>query len=204
MNINLNSDFFGNIFVFAFTTILLNNIFFSFAFGGSSLLLISGGTQEKKYTLGFCASVIWLMTFASFLTFFTDRILQDFAAIAPYLRIPIYTVILGLCYILTLVLLSGIMSSRFDNIKKYIHTAAFNSAVFGCILTAADARLAERSDLLSYIFYGLFTGLGFALALIINSAVSKLTNADHMPKSFKGYPATLIFLGFMGMAFYGI
>jgi electron transport complex protein RnfA len=183
--------------------VFLNNIFFSTALGGSTLLIISGGAQGKKYTLGFCASVIWLMTFAAFLTFFTDRILNDYAEIKPYLRIPVYTVILGLCYIMTLVLLSGLMSERFDSIKKYIHTAAFNSAVYGCMLSAGDIKLAERSNLLSYLLYGIFTGVAFTLAVIMTAAVSKLTSGDHMPKSFKGYPALLIFLGFMGMAFYG-
>jgi electron transport complex protein RnfA len=203
--VNINFDIpFGQVFTFAFSVVFLNNTFFAGAFGGSTLLIISGGTQGKKYTLGFCASVVWLMTAASALTYAADIILDDYSAVAVYLRVPIYTVILGLCYILTLVILSGIMSSRFESIKKYIHTAAFNTAIFGCILTAGGVKLFERTDLLSYVLYGFFTGIAFALAVIINAAVTKLTSGDHMPKSFKGYPATLIFLGFMGMAFYGI
>jgi electron transport complex protein RnfA len=191
---------------FAFTVIFLNNIFFSGIFGGSSLLIISGGNTKKRYIGGFCLSITWMMTASTVLTNYTDMILAE-TGIADYLRIPVYAAVLGGIYIFTLVVLSGIMSARFDNIKKYIHTAAFNSAVFGCMLTAGNIGNITngiKASFLSYLLFGILSGLGFSLAVVIHAAVSKLFHGEHMPASFKGYPASLIFLGFMGMAFYGI
>jgi electron transport complex protein RnfA len=188
---------------FAFTAILLNNIFFSGVYGASSLLIISGSTAKKRYIIGFCLSITWLMTASALLTYYTDMIL-DIIPYGNYLKIPVYAAVLGVIYILTLVILSGIMSAHFSEIKKYIHTAAFNSAVFGSMLTASQMSIENEQSLLTYILYGLFSGLGFSLAVIIHSAVSKILHSDTMPKSFKGYPASLIFLGFMGMAFFGI
>jgi electron transport complex protein RnfA len=201
---------------FAFAAVFLNNIFFSGVFGGSTLILISnsktaskskgksdGNRGSKKYTLGFCIALTALLTVCSALTYFTDGILADFA-VGRYLRIPVYTALVGLVYIFSLVILSSIMSAKFDTVKKYIHTAAFNSAVFGCLLTAFSTELAGQSNLLSYALYGLCAGFGFSLAAVIAETVSKLLYSEHMPHSFRGYPAMLIFLGFMGMAFYSL
>ncbi|MDR0987449.1 MAG: hypothetical protein LBL98_07155 [Ruminococcus sp.] len=191
---------------FAFTVIFVNNIFFHGIFGGSSLLIISGGNTKKRYIGGFCLSITWMMTASTVLTYYTDMILSV-TGLSEYLRIPVYAAVLGGIYILTLVILSGIMSARFDNIKKYIHTAAFNSAVFGCMLTAASIGNITNGieiSFFTYLLYGILSGIGFSLAVCIHAAVSKLFHGEHMPASFKGYPASLIFLGFMGMAFYGI
>jgi electron transport complex protein RnfA len=200
MNVNFDIK---SVMAFAFTVIFLNNIFFSGVFGGSSLLIISGGSQKRRYIAGFCLSITWIITVSTVLTYYTDMILAV-TTIEEYLRIPVYAAVLGVIYILTLVILSGIMSARFDNIKKYIHTAAFNSAVFGCMLTASTAVTPEETSLLSYLLFGFLSGAAFSLAVVINAAVSKLFYSEHMPASFKGYPASLIFLGFIGMAFYGI
>lgn len=193
---------------FAFAAIFLQNIFFSGAFGGSTLILISNGKTGgknggRKYTLGFCLTLTLMLTVCSALTFFTDGILADFS-FGQYLRIPVYTALVGLIYIFALVIMSGIMNERFRTEKKYIHTAAFNSAVFGCLLTAFSARFNGHSSLLSYTLYGLCAGLGFSLAAVIAETVTQTLHGEHMPHSFKGYPAMLIFLGFMGMAFYAL
>jgi electron transport complex protein RnfA len=199
----INSFSIGNVMSFAFTVILLNNIFFSGVYGASSLLIISGSNAKKRYIAGFCLSITWIMTASALMTYYTDMILE-ILPYGGYLKIPVYAAVLGVIYVLTLVILSGIMSAHFADIKKYIHTAAFNSAVFGSMLTAAQMNIGDERSLLTYIFYGLFSGIGFSLAVVIHSAVSKILHSENMPKSFKGYPASLIFLGFMGMAFFGI
>jgi electron transport complex protein RnfA len=188
---------------FAFTVIALNNIFFSKAFGASSLIYISSISGGKKLPIGLCLSSLWLMTASVTLTYFTDTLLSA-VSFGSYIRIPVYSALLGVIYILTLLILSGIMPSYFDKIKRYIHTAAFNSAVYGSIVTASGMDIDGNKTFVTYMLYGFFAGLSFSVAIIINAAVSEKLESEHLPRSFRGYPANLIFLGFLGMAFYGI
>ena len=55
-----------------------------------------------------------------------------------------------------------------------------------------------------YIFRGIGTGLGFMFAIYITAIVYDRLHDASVPYCFRGYPLTLIYIGIISMAFYGL
>jgi electron transport complex protein RnfA len=192
----------SDILTLSFALIFADNIIFGSSLGAGTLLTMSG---KKRYLKGFCLSALYLMTAGTTLSYFAD-LLFDTLTFSRYVRPVGFVLVIGVIYIITLLLLWKFAGERFDNMKRYIHVSAFNSAVLGSMLLASRNRsyFDLGNTLFGYFLYGLFSGLGFCLAALICSLVYGRLHSEAIPKSFRGYPAMLIFLGFISMALYGL
>jgi electron transport complex protein RnfA len=194
----------ADILTLSFALIFSDNIIFGASLGTGTLLTMSG---KKRYLRGFCLSALYLMTVGTALSYFADMLFVD-SPVSRYLRPLAFVAVIGIVYIITLLLLWKFAGSRFENMKRYIHVSAFNSAVLGSMLLASQSLRGGYFDLgtsfAGYLFYGLFSGLGFSLAALICSFVYERLHSKKIPEAFRGYPAMLIFLGFVSMALYGL
>jgi electron transport complex protein RnfA len=194
----------ADILTLSFALIFSDNIIFGASLGAGTLLTMSG---KKRYLRGFCLSALYLMTVGTALSYFADLLFAG-SPLSRYIRPFAFIVVIGIVYIITLLLLWKFAGTRFENMKRYIHVSAFNSAVLGSMLLASQSLRGGYFDLgtsfAGYLFYGLFSGLGFALASLICSFVYDRLHSEKIPEAFRGYPAMLIFLGFVSMALYGL
>jgi electron transport complex protein RnfA len=194
----------ADILTLSFALIFSDNIIFGVSLGAGTLLTMSG---KKRYLRGFCLSALYLMTIGTALSYFADILFLG-TSFSRYLRPFAFIVVIGIVYIITLLLLWKFAGTRFENMKRYIHVSAFNSAVLGSMLLASSNLRGGYLDLgtsfAGYLFYGLFSGVGFALAALICSFVYERLHSKKIPEAFRGYPAMLIFLGFVSMALYGL
>jgi electron transport complex protein RnfA len=188
----------------SFALIFADNIIFGTSLGSGTLVTMSG---KKNYLHGFCLSALYLMTLGTALSYFADFLFSD-SPYSRYLRPLGFVIVIGVIYVITLLLLWKFAGKHFDDMKRYIHVSAFNSAVLGSILLASRNLNAGYFDLGTsfpgYLLYGLFSGVGFCLAALVCSLVYERLHSEKIPRSFRGYPAMLIFLGFISMALYGL
>lgn len=180
----------------AFTVVFAENIVFSGALGTSTLIIIS---RSRKNLLGFGLSVTYITALMSVLTFFLNKALKIDEN--SYIYTPlVYIIILGAVYIITLLCMWRFAPRMFGRMKKYIHISAFNCAVLGALFL-----ISERCETLGeYFIHGLGIGLGFVLAVYLTAIVYDRLYSEKAPYSFRGYPLLLIYIGILGMAFWGL
>src|SRR3972149_2640861 len=81
----------------------------------------------------------------------------------------------------------------------YLPLITTNCAVLGLALFAS---LREYSFIES-VFFGVGTGVGFTLALIVMSGIREELDFAEIPKSLQGVPITLLIAGMLALAFMG-
>ena len=126
-----------------------------------------------------------------------DRAAYDemYELIRPVVMIAIAAVL----YILTVVVLRRFLPAVFQRLSRLLALAAFNNVVIGIALISNH----RFSSLPSAIGLSLGACLGFlVLAWLTAEGMERLDNPD-MPQSFRGLPATLVYLGLLALALLG-
>lgn len=183
-----------------FTALLISlfseNIIFSKSLGTDTVLLIS---RNRKNIFGFGAAVTYMCTAANIIVWVT----RLFFSSDPNFRLYeplIYISSLCLLYFVTIMISWKLSEEKTERIKKYLHFAVFNSAVLGTMMISSESF----SKLGEYVLCGFGAGIGYFAALFITSALYERLDSRDVPGVFRGYPLTLIFLGIISMALYGL
>ena len=177
----------------AVIAIFVQNIIFTRGLDTSASLFII----RKRYSIwqfGLILTVI--TTLSSILVFFGDKHIER-TRYAYYMTPLVYVMMVGVVYIGVL-LFCSLLKKHWQRIRPMIHLAGFNSAVFGALL------LSGKYSLSGHIAFGLGTGLGFTLASYLISVGYDRLNSDKIPPAFRGFPITLIYVGILSLAFYGL
>lgn len=175
--------------------VFLENIVFTRALGTSTSLLII----KKKYNLlAFGAIIVLITTVSSIFVYLTEPLLEG-VAIEAYIRPLLYILIIGIVYILTVIVVSNVKSIS-NTIIPIVHISAFNCAVLGALLLGNQLNMRFSE----FIAFGFGTGCGFVIATYLVSLGYEKVNSDSVPPSFKGLPATFIYMGIISLAFYGL
>lgn len=123
----------------------------------------------------------------------------------PYLRFFAIIIISYLVALLIEVVLKATSSRIYTAIKGYILTASINTAVMGILLTI----ISNQSSFIESVIYGLASGIGFLIAIIMLSLIRDRIDLSSIPRPFQGIPIVLIaaallclsFIGFQGLSF---
>ena len=189
-------SFITRVIMLSFAAILIENIVFTYAIGTSTMFL---DARSKKQFVSFGLCITYFSVVSSMLAYFANKYLRDYDSV--YLITPIiYVLIVGAVYTLTLLVLWKLANKAFMALKKYIHVSAFNCAVLGSVFINVE----RGGTLIDFAAYGLGTGIGFLLATYLMSIVYEKLYSEDIPESLRGMPATLLYIGILSMAFYGL
>ncbi|MGN1305195.1 MAG: Rnf-Nqr domain containing protein [Oscillospiraceae bacterium] len=180
--------------------IFVENTVFTRAIDTSTLISVS---RNRRYIFGFGLCAVYFSVVTGFLGFFADNFLlkMDLQNEKIYIYQPfVYVAILSVVYIITLLILWKFLYKRFLKIKKFIHLSALNCAILGAMFINSQSC----TTLSEYVFRGIGTGLGFMFAIYITAIVYDRLHDASVPYCFRGYPLTLIYIGIISMAFYGL
>lgn len=189
-------EFMSNMFLYTLIAAFLENTIFSRALGASTALW----TIRKGYNLLLFGLVITIITvFASVGAYFVAPLLSRWK-LGSYWVPFVYVGIISIVYIVMLLVANRLKSQRKEMILVFIHRCSFNCAVLGAMLLSSAANL----TLSGYIGFGLGTGIGFTFATYLVDIAYERLNNKKIPKSFRGFPITLIYIGILSLAVYGI
>ena len=188
------------------STVLVNNVIFSQFLGICPFL----GTSKKTSTaLGMGASVIFVLTLATLVTWLTNQyILQP-------LHLGFLQTIAFILFIADLVQMVEIILKKFSPslytaLGVFLPLITTNCAVLGVSLTVVtkefsfvEGQAASLLNLGESVVYAVGIALGFALALIIFAGVREHIDLMEPPKGMKGTPIALITAGILALAFMG-
>ncbi len=164
------------------------------------------GVSKKVVTeMVMAGAVIFVMTLASCCTslIFHYILKNDFLTSRGidlgFLQILLFIVIIAGLVQLVEIILQKLSPKLYSALGIYLPLITTNCAVLGVATINANA---SRGVIPSTIF-GFFSGLGFALALLLFASLREKLDLAEIPKPFQGMAIALITAGILAMAFMG-
>lgn len=190
----------GTFFLYAVIAVFAQNAVFTRALGVSRLVkLVDDSTVDS---LTFCALLCGVQLISAPVAYFVN--LYWLSGQSVYFRGMLRPLILVLCsvvgfFVVLLLVVLFFRVQRAKNIVAVLPMATFNCCILGSLLIATT----QSFDLLQTMGFALGSGVGYLLAvMVVTEGQRKLEQSD-VPSTFKGLPATLLYIGIVALAIYG-
>lgn len=187
MNLSSIAIFFGSIFT--------GNILLSYYLGMCSFLSIS---KEMKASTGLGIAVTFVMALTTPLNW-----LVYYLILVPlnltYLRFIVFIIVIaGFVQILEM-LIERFSQTLYYSLGIFLPLITVNCAILGVNLF----MIIRQYSFIDSFFYGLGSGIGWLLAIVLLSAIKQKISKNILPKGLEGAAISLIISGIMAIAFMG-
>jgi electron transport complex protein RnfA len=186
---------FSQLFSLALSAILVQN-FVLVKFLGICPFL--GASKKMNTALGMGLSVTFVMGLASMLTWVVNTCLLLKLDLG-YMQTVTYILIIAALVQFVELFLKKKVPALYQALGIYLPLITTNCAVLGVALL--NAR--NGYGFLESTAYGVFSGLGFTLAIILFSSIRERMEFSECPKAFQGMPVVLMTAGLLALAFMG-
>ncbi len=184
-----------NVLLIAISAILVNNFVLSQFLGICPFL---GVSKKLDTALGMGGAVVFVMTISSCITrAIYDLFLNPYGL--GYLNTITFILIIASLVQFVEIVLKKFMPSLYKALGIYLPLITTNCAVLGAALINID----KNYNVLNSTLFGLFSGVGFTLALVLFAGVREKLEYSDIPESLKGLPISLIAASLVSMAFLG-
>lgn len=177
------------------SAVFVNNIVLAQFLGICPFLGVSTKTETA---IGMSASVLFVMTLATIVTFLVNQFL-----LAPlgldFLKTISFILIIAALVQMVEIILKKISPSLYQALGIYLPLITTNCAVLGVALIVIQ----KNFNLAESVTYTVGIALGFALALLIFSGIREQLELVDIPKGMKGIPIALVVAGLLSLAFMG-
>ncbi|AHM56442.1 electron transport complex protein RnfA [Peptoclostridium acidaminophilum DSM 3953] len=182
------------IFIILLSSILVNNFVMSRFLGICPFL---GVSKKVETALGMGMAVTFVMTLASLITYFVQRLLVKLD-IEFMQTIAFILVIASLVQFVEMVI-QKMSPTLYQALGVFLPLITTNCAVLGV------AILNVQSDygLVETVINGAGAAIGFTLAIVLFAGIRERLEISDVPAAFKGFPIALITAGLMSIAFLG-
>mgnify|MGYP000867639873 CR=1 FL=1 len=182
--------------LFLLAAALIQNIVLTSGFGGSIMLRIVRRPRDIVVFSGLLAAFSVLTVLIAY----PLDILIGTGSTAKLFRPVMMIAIAAALYLAAYLLLSRLAPSVYQRVSRLLPLAAFNNLVIGMALVV---NLQTAMSLPGAIGLSLGSCLGFLiLSWLTAEGMERFDNPD-IPQSFRGLPATLVYLGILALALLG-
>ena len=163
-----------------------------------------GVSKRLSTAMGMSGAVIFVMTLASFITTLLYRNVLQFSFGGEKIDLIFLQVLVFILVIAALVQLIEIMLQKlspvlYQALGIYLPLITTNCAVRGAAASSAN----NGYTVMESTVFGFFSGVGFALALLLFASLRERLELATPPEAFKGTPIALVTAGILAMAFVG-
>jgi electron transport complex protein RnfA len=164
-----------------------------------------GVSKRLETAMGMAGSVVCVMAMASAITAVIYNHLLKFtlsdgtAVDIGFLRVLVFILVIAALVQLLEIALQKLSPSLHQSLGIYLPLITTNCAVLG----VAEINAAARYSVLDATIFGTFSGVGFALALLLFSSLRERLELAAVPRPFQGVSIALITAGILAMAFVG-
>lgn len=184
-----------NIILLAISAAFVNNVVLSQFMGICPFL---GVSKKISTAAGMGGAVIFVMTIASAVTSLIYKfVLVPFEL--DYLNTIVFILVIAALVQFVEMFLKKSVPSLYEALGVYLPLITTNCAVLGIALS----NVQKNYNILESVVNGMFSAVGFAVAIIILAGIREKLEHSDIPESFKGAPSILIAAGLMAMAFTG-
>lgn len=178
----------------AISAALVNNVILSQFMGICPFL---GVSKKVETAAGMGGAVIFVMTISSAVTsLISIFVLQPLEL--SYLNTIVFILVIAALVQFVEMFLKKAMPSLYEALGVYLPLITTNCAVLGIALKNVGLSFLEA------VLNGMFSAVGFAIAIIVMAGIREKIEKNDIPESFKGAPIVLITAGLMAIAFLGL
>ena len=192
----------ATLFSIAVTYAIINNVVLSQFLGICPFLGVSKKTETAS---GMGLAVIFVITIAAFVTGVINKfILANEALIQMgidlrYLKTIVFILVIASLVQFVEMFLKKSMPALYESLGVFLPLITTNCAVLGVALNAVTYEY----DLLQTVVYGLATGIGFFIAIVLMAGIREKIEYNDIPKPFQGTAIVLMASALMAIAFMG-
>ena len=192
----------ASLFSIAVTYAIINNVVLSQFLGICPFLGVSKKTETAA---GMGAAVIFVITIAAFVTGIINKfILANEALIQMgidlrYLKTIVFILVIASLVQFVEMFLKKSMPALYESLGVFLPLITTNCAVLGVALNA----ITYEFDILQTVVYGLATGVGFFIAIVLLAGIREKIEYNDIPKPFQGTAIVLMASALMAIAFMG-
>lgn len=181
--------------------VLVNNFVLSRFLGICPFL---GVSKRLETALGMSGAVIFVMTLSSCITSIIYNHLLVFEISGRrydlrYLQVLLFILVIAALVQVIEIVLQKASPKLYQALGIYLPLITTNCAVLG----AATINAKQGLSVWQATVFGCFSGIGFALALLLFASIREKLELAAPPKSLAGTPIALITAGILAMAFIG-
>ncbi|HPU64064.1 MAG TPA: electron transport complex subunit RsxA [Mobilitalea sp.] len=191
----MKSDYFVNLLLIFISGALINNVILSQFLGICSFLGIS---NKIKSAIGMGLAVIFVITSSSIICY----LLYTFI-LAPldlgYLNTIVFIAVIACLVQFVEMVIKKYSPALYNALGVYLPLITTNCAVLGVALLNVE----KGYDLVESIVNGFAAALGYTISIILMAGIREKMEYNDIPKTFRGFPITLITATLMAIAFYG-
>ena len=186
----------GVFFSYAVLAIFAQNAIFTRGLGDFRLVQLIGDKRTSSwwFALMLCITQVLVAPLA----FYAGRLLAPLPNRAQ-LRPVVYLVCIAVVCLFELVVLKLAKGPRSGQLIRILPIAAVNSGVLGTVLVERTQSFTLEQS----IGFGLGSGLGYLLAVMLVTEAQNRLRSRAIPEAFRGLPVTLIYIGVLALAIYG-
>ena len=186
----------GVFFSYAVLAIFAQNAIFTRGLGVSRLVQLVGDKRTSSwwFALMLCITQVLVAPLA----FYAGRLLAPLPNRAQ-LRPVVYLACIAVVCLFELVVLKLAKGPRSGQLIRILPIAAVNSGVLGTVLVECTQSFTLEQS----IGFGLGSGLGYLLAVMLVTEAQNRLRSRAIPEAFRGLPITLIYIGVLALAIYG-
>lgn len=188
--------FFAEFTLMALTAIFLENLIFSRALGASRML----STVKQGKSLPVFGVLLTAMTVLASIAIYPLNLLLTEAQIKVYYRPVLYVLVITALYAAVYLTLKKLLPAAHAKLGSMLTFATFNCAMLGSVLLTID----QTFNFAKTVGFGLGSGIGFTLAMLLMREGKRRLALCNVPKSFRGFPVSLLYLGMVALAMYGL
>lgn len=191
----------GELFVIIISSMLVSNVVLSQFLGICPFL---GVSKKVETAVGMGAAVTFVIAIASAITYPIYYFILEPTGLAYLETIAFILIIAALVQFIEMVL-KKFMPALHASLGVYLPLITTNCAVLGVALNNVTDYAGESFGMgfLYSVVRGLFTALGFLVAITIMASIRERNEYNDVPKSFQGTPIVLVTASLMAIAFCG-
>ena len=192
----------ASLFSIAVTYAIINNVVLSQFLGICPFLGVSKKTETAA---GMGGAVIFVITISAFVTGVINKfILANEALInmgidLRYLKTIVFILVIASLVQFVEMFLKKSMPALYQSLGVFLPLITTNCAVLGVALNA----ITYEYDILQTVVYGLATGVGFFIAIVLMAGIREKIEYNDIPKPFQGTATVLLISTLMAIAFMG-
>ena len=183
-----------NLILLCLSIVLVNNVITSQFMGICPFL---GVSKKVDTAVGMGAAVTFVLTLASFITYFIQKLLE--ITDNQFLQTIAFILVIASIVQFVEMVIQKMSPSLYQALGVFLPLITTNCAVLGIALV----NVQEGYNLVETMVNGFGAGVGFTLTIILFAGIRERLELADIPESFKGFPITLISAGLMSIAFLG-
>ena len=183
-----------NLILLFLSIVLVNNVITSQFLGICPFL---GVSKKVDTAVGMGAAVTFVLTLASIITYFIQMLLVTMKL--EYLQTIAFILVIASIVQFVEMVIQKMSPSLYQALGVFLPLITTNCAVLGIAIVNID----NGYNLIETIVNGFGAGVGFTLSIVLFAGIRERLELADIPKSFRGFPITLIAAGLMSIAFLG-